>query len=211
MVRTMVRKIRKIKESFTNVVLRGVFKNNATLLGSGHRFFPGAAVVLSRGSSKEDIVLHDHCEIFGGLKSINKGKIIMHEWSKLGEHSTITAVNRVEIGKDTAISYHVTIIDNNNHPINPEDRRYMRHTPHHSIERSPHMSANAPIIIGENVLVGAYSRICKGVTIGDNAIIAANSVVTHDVPANAIAAGNPAKIVKEHIDQTTKPIFPLNK
>ena len=71
------------------------------------------------------------------------------------------------------------------------------------------MSDNSPIIIGNNVWIGTEARICKGVTIGDNAIIAANAVVTKDVPANAIAAGNPAKIVKTDIDKTTKPIFPL--
>lgn len=211
MVRQLLRKIRKIKRNVMNIILKCLYKNSLTFVGSGHYFFPNARVVLRRGSTKQDIVLHDNCEIFGGLISINKGKIIMHENSKIGEHSTITAVNKVEIGKDTAISYYVTIIDNNNHPINPDDRRYMRHTPHGSLERSAHLSANAPIIIGENVLVGAYSRICKGVTIGDNAIIAANSVVTHDVPANSIAAGNPAKIVKYDIDKTTTPIFPLKR
>lgn len=210
MVRQLLRKVRKIKKKVMDIVLKRLYKNSVTFLGSGHFFSKSARIVLRRGSTKQDIILHDHCEIFGGLISINKGKIIMHEYSKIGKYSTITAVNRVEIGKDTAISYYVTIIDNNNHPINPDDRRYMRHTPHGSVERSAHLSANAPIIIGENVLVGAYSRICKGVTIGDNAIIAANSVVTHDVPANAIAAGNPAKIVKYDIDKTTTPIFPLH-
>ena len=43
-------------------------------------------------------------------------------------------------------------------------------------------------------------RINKGVTIGDGAVIAANTVVVKDVPANSICAGNPGKIVKEHID-----------
>lgn len=210
MVRQLLRKVRKIKKKVMDIVLKRLYKNSVTFLGSGHFLSKSARIVLRRGSTKQDIILHDHCEIFGGLISINKGKIIMHEYSKIGKYSTITAVNRVEIGKDTAISYYVTIIDNNNHPINPDDRRYMRHTPHGSVERSAHLSANAPIIIGENVLVGAYSRICKGVTIGDNAIIAANSVVTHDVPANAIAAGNPAKIVKYDIDKTTTPIFPLH-
>ena len=117
----------------------------------------------------------------------------------------------IEIGRDTAISFGVTITDNNYHPTNPADRRYMRHTPHRSEERSPKYAASAPIRIGENVLLGSGSRICKGVTIGDNAIVAANAVVTHDVPANAIAAGNPARIVKEHIDETTISIFPLRK
>lgn len=208
--------IAKIYNFFSN--LRGNIKMyavrkqmlpKAKFLGSNHNFRSNSHIYLRYGSTKEDIIINDHCEVFGSLTSVNHGIIIMHEWSKLGPNSTICSVNRVEIGKDTAISYGVTIIDNNNHPINPDDRRYMRHTKHGSIERSPHLSANAPIFIGENVLVGANSRICKGVTIGDNAIIAANSVVTKNVPANAIAAGNPAKIVKTDIDKTTTPIFPL--
>lgn len=51
-------------------------------------------------------------------------------------------------------------------------------------------------IIGENCWIGANVRICKGVTIGDNSVVAACSVVTKDVPANCIVAGNPAKVVK---------------
>lgn len=70
-------------------------------------------------------------------------------------------------------------------------------------------SDNAPIVIGENVMIGNNARICKGVTIGDNCIVGANAVVTKSVPANCIVAGNPAKIVKENIDQNTKRYFPL--
>ena len=60
--------------------------------------------------------------------------------------------------------------------------------------------------IGNYVWVGENSRICKGVTIGDNAIIAANSVVTKDVPANSIAAGNPARIVKTNLEEVPDPV-----
>lgn len=190
------------------IVERGI-KRNATLIGEGHVFKSMSRVSLIAGSTSKDVELHAHCELFGSINSYAGGKVIMHEWSKVGPGTTITSVNRIEIGKDTAIASDVTIIDNNTHPLNPEDRRYMRHTPHGSLERQPQHSANAPIIIGENVWIGTKSRIQKGVTIGDNAIIAANSVVTHDVPANAIAAGNPAKIVKTDIDKTTTPIFPL--
>lgn len=59
-------------------------------------------------------------------------------------------------------------------------------------------------MIGKNVWIGEHARICKGVTIGDGSVIAANSVVTKDVPALSIAAGNPAKIVKENIDQVPR-------
>ena len=54
-----------------------------------------------------------------------------------------------------------------------------------------------PVHIGNNVWVGDHATVLKGVTIGDNSIVAACSVVTKDVPANVIVAGNPARIVKE--------------
>ena len=55
----------------------------------------------------------------------------------------------------------------------------------------------APVEIGNGVWVGAHATILSGVTIGDNAVIAAGAVVTKDVPANAVAGGVPAKIIKQ--------------
>ena len=211
----MIKKIysyfRDFRKSIKLFYVKKEIQKNCTFVGQKQAFNVESRVRLIHGSTKEDVVLHEHCDMFGEIISMNHGKVIMHGWSKIGPRSVITAVNRVEIGKDTAIAQGVTIIDNNTHPLNPADRRYMRHTPHHPLERQNQFSANAPIIIGENVWIGTNARIQKGVTIGDNAIIAANSVVTHNVPANAIAAGNPARIVKEHIDETTTPIFPLKK
>lgn len=54
----------------------------------------------------------------------------------------------------------------------------------------------APILLGKNVWVGAHATILSGVTVGDNAIIAAGAVVTKDVPAGAIVGGVPAKVIK---------------
>ena len=192
--------------------LRNKTKANSklcTLVGDNHSWGLHSFIHLQWGSTPEDVQLKDHSEVFGELVSINHGQIIMEEWSKIGEGSIIYATNKVIIGKDTAIAANVTITDNNFHPTNPDDRRYMRHTPHDARERSAMYSVSSPIIIGENVLVGSESRICKGVRIGDNAIIASCAVVTKDVPANSIAAGNPARIVKQDIDKETTPIFPL--
>ena len=54
-----------------------------------------------------------------------------------------------------------------------------------------------PVQIGNNVWIGGNVTILPGVTIGDNCTIGAGSVVTHDIPANTIAAGNPARVIKE--------------
>ena len=54
-----------------------------------------------------------------------------------------------------------------------------------------------PVKIGDDVFIGARSIVMPGVTIGNNVIIGANSVVLHDIPANSIAAGSPAKKIKD--------------
>lgn len=210
MIEKIVKRLFTFYKSILTYFVRKRFRQRATLVGKDHRFFSSARIKLAWNAKKKNIVLHGNCEIFGSIISYGNGKIILHEWVHLGSNSLLNAVNLIEIGRDTTISYNVTIQDNNSHPINPEDRRYIWHTPHGSRERSNLYSANAPIIIGENVWIGQNARICKGVNIGDNAIVAACAVVTHDIPANAIAAGNPAKIVKYDINKTTIPIFPLD-
>ena len=202
--------LKNIKDKIVSEYVTNKLKKKVTLVGEKQCFGTKAIVSLHDGATKNNVFLHDHCEVFGVINVHAQGIVVMHPWSKLGAGSLIKSVNRIEIGTDTAIATGVEIVDNNTHPTNPQDRRYMRHTPHGSKERLPRYSANAPIIIGENVWIGSYSRIQKGVTIGDNAIIASHSVVTHDVPANSIAAGNPARIVKLDYDKDTKPIFPLS-
>ena len=54
-----------------------------------------------------------------------------------------------------------------------------------------------PVTIGDNVWIGAQACILPGVTIGDNTVIAGGSVVTKDIPANVIAAGNPCRVIRE--------------
>ena len=53
-----------------------------------------------------------------------------------------------------------------------------------------------PITVGDNVWFGAEVTVCPGVTIGDNCVIGAGSVVTKDIPANTVAAGNPCRVVR---------------
>lgn len=162
-----------------------------------------AVVYLLWDSKPEDITISDNCIINGQLESSWNGKIYFGEFSAIGRGSVIRSVDSVTVGKYTAISTNVVISDNNNHPVHPADRLILRKTPPQSFERSWINSDHAPIVIGENCWIGENSRICKGVTIGDGAIVAANAVVTKDVPANSIVAGNPGRIVKTDIDKTT--------
>jgi len=58
------------------------------------------------------------------------------------------------------------------------------------------MDIIAPIIIGDNVYIGTGAYIMPGVEIGDNCIVGANAIVTHNIPANSVAVGIPAKVIK---------------
>lgn len=68
---------------------------------------------------------------------------------------------------------------------------------HDTYDRTAELEKHRPIRIGENVWLGVRVIVGKGVTIGDNSIIGAGAVVMTDVPANCIAAGNPARVVRE--------------
>ncbi len=72
-------------------------------------------------------------------------------------------------------------------------------TPTHPIEPGPRRDkweAAKPIVIGDNVWLGSGAIVLPGVTIGENTVVGAGSVVTRDLPANVVAAGNPARVIR---------------
>ncbi len=95
----------------------------------------------------------------------------------------------IEIGDGTLIGANSYIFDNDFHPLDPAARA--------KDDRSAIRAA--PVRIGSNVFIGARTIILKGVTIGDNSIVGAGSIVTQDVPANAVAAGNPCKVLNQRL------------
>lgn len=106
-----------------------------------------------------------------------------------GAFNHITAINRIEIGNNLLTGKFVTITDNSH---GETDFDTLQIEP---IKRPLH--SKGPVIIGSNVWIGDKATILPNVTIGDGAVIAANAVVTKDVPAYCVAAGNPAKIIKK--------------
>lgn len=96
---------------------------------------------------------------------------------------TALDVVTITIGEDCQIGPNVQLLTPT-HPIDPEPRR-------------DKLEAAQPITIGDNVWLGGGVIVCPGVTIGDNSVIGAGSVVTKDVPANVVAVGNPARVIRE--------------
>lgn len=105
-----------------------------------------------------------------------------------GAFNHITCSNKVYIGNRLLTGKWVTITDNSH---GTTDIGTLLIDP---IKRP--IFSKGPVIIGDNVWIGDKATILPGVTIGDGAVIAANSVVTKDVPAYCVAAGNPARIIK---------------
>ena len=62
----------------------------------------------------------------------------------------------------------------------------------------------SPVILEDDVLIGANAVVIEGVRIGKGAVVGAGSIVTEDVPAGAVVVGNPARIIKEQKDETTE-------
>ena len=105
---------------------------------------------------------------------------------------------RIEIGSNCLISWNVGIADSDFHPIDPVLRRLdtLALAPFLTTRPPRPKIGTKPVIIKDNVWIGMNALILKGVTIGENAIIAGGAVVTRSVPANVVVAGNPARIVK---------------
>ena len=95
---------------------------------------------------------------------------------------TILDNNQVRLGHDVMLGPQVQIYTAE-HPLKPASRR----------ER---WESARPVLVADNVWIGGGAIILPGVTIGQNAVVGAGAVVTHDVPANTVVAGNPARIIR---------------
>lgn len=103
--------------------------------------------------------------------------------------TNISSVNAVTIGKGCNIGQYCIIMDSN----------------FHSLEDHNQHDVSEPVEIGDGVWLGARTIVLKGSRIGDGAVIGANSVVTGNVPARVIAAGNPARVIRD-IHRQSRPV-----
>jgi len=114
--------------------------------------------------------------------------IVIGKNCHFGVQNHITSTNSITIGDNLLTGKWVTITDNAHGEFTLEQLSM------DPLKRP--ISSKGPVVIGNNVWIGDKATILPAVTIGDGAIIAANAVVTKDVPAFSVAAGNPARIIK---------------
>lgn len=141
-------------------------------------------LIISGKDSRIFLGVSNNFRRFLTLRALNGGSIELGCNCFCNSNVNITAMKKVKIGSNVKIANNVVIIDHD-----------------HNYRQSNTGYVSAPIQIGDNVWIGANSVILKGVTIGDHAVIAAGSVVNHDVPEHCVVAGVPARIIKEFHDE----------
>lgn len=132
-----------------------------------------------RISCKERIIVDDHVMLFA------KGILEIGEQFCINRYSRIVAHDRITIGDNVTIGQMVSILDHD-HAFKIDNQKLALDG-----------YTKSPITIGNNIWIADKVTILKGVTIGDNVIIGANTLVNKDVPSGVIIGGSPFKILKE--------------
>jgi acetyltransferase-like isoleucine patch superfamily enzyme len=150
---------------------------------------PGSAIELGRrvalcSTSRWNPVGVCHPVI---LRTLNAGAHIA-----IGDDSGLSGVSicaacSVRIGAECLLGANVVVTDSDFHPVAPTGRR----------QSSAAAAGAAPVVIEDNVWLGMNVIVLKGVRIGRNSVVGAGSIVTRDIPADCIAAGNPARVVRQ--------------
>ena len=153
-----------------------------------------------------------------GLKL--RERMLTEMFAEIGENSYVEppfhsnfGASHVHVGKMFYSNFNLTLVDDTHiyigdnvmfapnvvivtaaHPINPDLRRYA-------------LQYNQPVHIGNNVWLGTGVMVMPGVTIGDNSVIGAGSVVTKDIPANVVAFGTPCRVIRPISEKDYKTYF----
>jgi acetyltransferase-like isoleucine patch superfamily enzyme len=115
-------------------------------------------------------------------------ELVIGDGTFIGHQCGFHVARSVRIGRDCLLASRVKVFDMDGHPLDAARRRAGEPTPPEGI---------VAVVLEDDVWVGAGALILKGVTVGARSVIAAESVVTRDVPPDVVVAGNPARVVKQ--------------
>jgi acetyltransferase-like isoleucine patch superfamily enzyme len=164
----------------------------------GVRVAPTAKIMCRKVTLGRANKLHigDGSIIEGSLAFQREGaEIIIGKHSFIGS-SLIACATRIEVGDNVLISWGCCIVDNNSHAIDWEKRKDDVKDWYVGNKNWSHVDTQ-PVKINDKCWLGFNVTVLKGVQIGEGAVVGAGSVVTKDVPAWTIVAGNPAKVIRE--------------
>ncbi len=131
------------------------------------------------------VFIGSHSALFDDVILSGPGEVHIGDRSTIGHNSVLVSRERIQIGNDCMLAAFCYVLDVDHEFADPD-------------EPIPQQGLRVkPVIVGNDVWVGAGSFILRGVTIGDGAVVAANSVVTEDVPPYTVVAGSPARVIKK--------------
>lgn len=172
------RKSKLILSKNCRVNVRGQLKLNANCIKPN-----GRCTILRMDENSQLNVKGDFDVYYGGDIICFKNSTLTLGSGFCNSNIKIRCSSNIKIGNHVAIAHDVTIMDSDAHKIIEEG--YL---------------SSKPVIIGDYVWIGSRVMILKGVKIGNGAVIAAGAVVTRDIPPKALAAGIPAKVIKNNIE-----------
>ncbi len=120
----------------------------------------------------------------GSKLRVHEGEVRIGAKTVMGQECTISAYQHVSIGRECIVADRVMLIDFDHGVV--------------EVERPIRLQGiyKRDVRVGNNVWIGYGACVLRGMTVGDNSVIGTNAVVTHDVPANAVVGGVPAKVIR---------------
>ncbi len=170
-----------LRRRFASFGARSVIRPRPDVLLGAQYISIGSDVVIGSGITLTAWTLPD--------RPSQHPQISIGDGSSIGAYSHITAIDRIVIGRNVLTGRNVLITDNSHGALLPGEGDIP------PVERPLH--SKGAVIIEDNVWIGEKASIMPGVTVGRGAVVAANAVVTHDVPPNTLVAGVPAKVIRK--------------
>ena len=157
----------------------------------------GLTARLINMATTDRVIIRSDAAVRGTLRNEPGGRIEIGGRVYIGDGTILSAAEEIVIGAATLLAHGVQIFDNDSHPIDAKEREEHFRMILGLAPPGPLNIGKAPVRIGERCWIGLNSIVMKGVTIGTDSIIASGSIVVNDIPSGVIAAGNPARVLKE--------------